>query len=620
MQRLTSRFAALLGPPVLGADGGSAIVAEAPPVPLRKIFQRFWPYARPYRPWLALTAVFVLLGPAIETATIGTFKVLVDEVLVPRDLAPFGRIALAYTGLVVLNGLVSFGDDYLSTWVSQRFLLDLRTTFFHHLHGLSLDFFERRRLGDVISRLTGDIGAIETFALSGVADALSYVLRILFFGAALVYLHWGLALVALVAVPGFALLARHFARLVKRVSREKRRRSGSISSVAEESLANVALVQAYNRQGTEVERFHEQNVGAFRAQMAATRLKAVFAPVVDILELAGVLLVMGAGTWALAQDTISLGGLLVFFGYLGRLYSPVKGLGRLSNSFYSASAAAERIIEFLDQRPSVVERPQPISLRRARGLVELDVVSFRYPGTDCDALSQVSFRVEPGQTLAIVGPSGAGKSTVAKLLLRFYDPADGRVLLDGYDVRNLALRSLRENVAVLFQEALIFDGTVRENIAYGRPSATEAEIRAAAEAAGAHTFVAALSGGYATSVGQKGRRLSGGQRQRIAIARAMLRDAPVLLLDEPTTGLDAAAAAGLLRPLLRLMDGRTTIIISHNLSAVREADVILVLDQGQVVERGTHAELLARRGAYAHLYRLHHGPPATASEARSIGA
>ncbi len=583
---------------------------EAPPVPLREIFRRFWPYARPYRPWLLLTALFIVLGPAIETATIGMFKVLVDEVLVPRDLSPFGRIAAAYAGLVVLNGAISFGDDYLSTWVSERFLLELRTSFFRHLHGLSLDFFERRRLGDVISRLTVDIGAIETFALSGVADGLSFGLRILFFAGALVYLQWQLALLALIAVPGFALLARRFARLVKRVSREKRRRSGSVSSIAEESFANVALVQAYNRQETEVERFHEQNLGAFHAQMAATRLKALFGPLVDVLELAGILLVMAAGAVALASDTITLGGLLVFLAYLGRLYSPVKGLGRLSNSFYSASAAAERIIEFLDQAPSVRDRPRPLRLAETRGRVTFDGVRFRYPGAEREALRDVSFQVEPGQTLAIVGPSGAGKSTIAKLLLRFYDPDAGRVLLDGRDLRDLELTSLREQTAILLQDALVFDGSVRENIAYGRPGATDAAIEAAAEAAGATEFIRILPERFDARVGQKGRRLSGGQRQRLAIARAMLRDAPVLLLDEPTTGLDAAAAAGLLPPLRRLMCDRTTIIISHNLATVREADVILVLDGGRVVEWGSHAELVARGRVYARLYELHLGPRA----------
>jgi ABC-type multidrug transport system fused ATPase/permease subunit len=582
-----------------------ALVAETPPVDVREIFRRFWPYAKPYRRWLLVSLVLIAVVPAIETATIWMFKVVVDEVLVPHDFGPLWWIALAYLGLTLLAGVASFVDDYLSTWVGERFLLSLRTGFFRHVQGLSLDFFDRRKLGDLISRLTGDIASIETFVLSGVADALSYVFQILFFAAALFYLQWDLALVSLFVAPLFWLSARRFSRLIRHASREKRRRSGSISSVAEESLANIALVQAYNRQDTETERFHRENLGSFRATMASTRLRALFTPLVDLIELAGALLVIGMGTWELSQHRLSLGGLLVFTAYLAQMYGPIRRLGRLTNSLYAASASAERVIELLDEEPSVKEAEQPIHLVHARGAVEFDDVTFRYPGAEADALHGVSFRVEPGETLALVGPSGAGKSTVAKLLLRHYDPAAGAVTLDGYDLRELELHSLRECVSLLLQETLVFDGTVRENIAYGRAGATDAEIRRAAEAADAHEFICALTEGYDTPVGQKGRRLSGGQRQRLAIARAMIRDAPLLILDEPTTGLDAESAERVLAPLRRLMEGRSTIVISHNLMTVREADEIVVLEHGRVSEHGSHSDLVARGDTYARLYSLH---------------
>jgi ABC-type multidrug transport system fused ATPase/permease subunit len=294
-------------------------------------------------------------------------------------------------------------------------------------------------------------------------------------------------------------------------------------------------------------------------------------------------------------------------------------LGRLSNTIYAASAAAERIVELLDQRPSVVDRPGALRLGRVHSEVVFEGVSFRYPGATQDAVHDVWFEVRPGETLALVGASGAGKSTLAKLLLRFYDPTAGRVLLDGHDLRDLTLRSLRGNVAVVLQETLLFDGTIRENIAYGRPEATEAQVIAAASAADAHEFIISLPDGYDTSVGQRGRRLSGGQRQRIAIARAMVRDAAVLLLDEPTTSLDVESAWRVLAPLRRLLSGRTAIVVSHNLLTVREATTIVVLDQGRVVEQGSHVDLLLRDGLYARLYRLHH-PDTEADLVGALGA
>jgi ABC-type multidrug transport system fused ATPase/permease subunit len=584
---------------------GTTVVAHAPAMPVRQIVRRFWPYAKPYRKRLYATLALLILGPIFETATIGLFGIAVDEMLVPGDLGAFPWIVAAFLGLTLLSGVVGVADDLLSASLTQRFLLALRVDVFRHVQGLSLDTLDRHRLGDTVSRLTGDVGAIESFVLSGVASTISHVVRIALFVGVLMYLQWDLALLTLAVAPGFWLCTRYFSRRIKQASRESRRAGGSISSVAEESISNAALVQAYDQQEAEVGRFRTENENAYRATMSATRLSATFAPIVELIEVVGGLAVMGYGTWALARGSLTIGALLAFIAYMGRLYSPIRGLSRLSNTIYAASAGAERVIELLDQKPAVVDRVDASPLPVADRYITFDNVSFRYPGTERDALCGVSFTVAPGETVALVGRSGAGKSTVAKLLLRFYDPASGVIALNDRDLRDVRLADLRANVTPVLQETLVFEGTVRDNIAYGRPDADDAAIERAARAADAHDFITALPDGYNTLVGQKGRRLSGGQRQRVAIARAMIRESPVLVLDEPTTGLDAESGFQVLQPLRRLMSGRATVVISHNLHTVRDADCILVMDQGCVVERGTHEELLDGDGLYAELWRLH---------------
>jgi ATP-binding cassette, subfamily B, bacterial len=598
------------GPAALADESRTSLVDAAPQLSIRQVFARFWPLTRPFRLRLTACLVFVAIGPMIDAAGIWVFKILIDEVLTPHDFALFPLVAAAYIGIAVLGGLLSFVDDYLCTWVGERFVLTLRSTLFGHLHRMSLGFFERRQLGDLMSRLAGDVNAIEQLVLSGVMQVVAHGIKVLIFGGLLFYLNWKLALASLIAAPLFALASRYFSTRIKAASREKRRRTGTISAVAEESLSNAALVQAYDRQASKTVRFHTENLGAFAAQMVATRLRATFGPFIDLLQTAAVLLVIAIGIWQLASGAMTLGGLLVFMAYLAQLYRPIRALGGLANTAYAASAGAERIIEILDEKPSVTDPSRPRSFGRAHGGLTFDNVTFTYPGGDAPSLTDVRFTIAPGRRLAVVGASGAGKTTLTKLLLRFYDPDRGRIMLDGVDLRELALSDLRRNLAAVLQETLVFDGTVRDNITWGRPEAPERDVVAAAVAADAHGFISALPDGYDTRVGQRGRMLSGGQRQRLAIARAMIRNAPVLLLDEPTTGLDAESTERVLAPLRRLMTGRTSLIISHNLLTLTDADQILYLDDGHITAAGTHRELLSASPGYAHLYRMHQGPVA----------
>ena len=575
---------------------------------MREIFQRFWPDARPYRGFFALTLVFVALGPALQAVEIYLYKFLVDDILVPRDFEPFIWLAAAYIGLNVAGGIIGFIDDYMSTWVTENFLLKLRTRVFAHLLRQSPDTLDRRKLGDVLSRLSGDVNAIETFVFSGIQDGLSDGIKLIFFTGALFWIDPLLAGLSLIAAPLFWFVARRFAGLIKEISRESRRRSGSLNSVAEQSLGNLALVQTSNRSEDELSRYEQEGRAIVNTSLASTKLDSLFSPLVNLIELIGAMVVVGAGVWALSAGRLTLGSLLIFLTYLTQLYGPVRSLSDLINDLFSASAGAERIIELLDEEPAVADRPGAQPLGNVEGRLDFESVSYTYEDATRPAVDNVSLGLEPGQTLALVGPSGAGKSTLVKLLVRFADPQSGAVRIDGIDVRDATLESLRAGVGVLLQETLILDGSARDNIAYGRPTASQEEIEAAALAADAHEFISHLPQGYETILGSRGRSLSGGQRQRIALARLLLGDAPILVLDEPAVGLDAASAERTLQPFKRAMADRTTIVVSHNLLTVNDADVIVVLDEGRMVERGTHEDLMALGGTYARLYALHSKP------------
>jgi ATP-binding cassette subfamily B protein len=564
------------------AEAGDGIVAAAPGVPVGTLARRFWPFARPLRGALVASVLVLLAVPAVEAAQVWLFKVLVDEALVPAELGPLGWIALGFLGLFVVGAALSFADEYLGAWVGERFILSVRRRLYAHVLGQSPDVLDRRRLGDVLARLTGDVQTIESFLLAGLGEALSSVVRIALFGGLLFYLQWDLALISLAVGPLFWLSARRFSRLIRDAAREKRRRAGSLGAVAEEGLANAALVQTSNRQHAEQDRFERESAGIMQAELAATRLRALFGPLVELIELAGVLVVLAWGTWALSTGALTLGELLAFLTYLGLLYRPARDLGHVAAGVFEAAAAAERVLELLDRAPLVQERPDARGLDRARGEIELAEVTFRYPGTGEPALERFSLHVHPGETVVVRGASGAGKSTLARLLVRLYDPDDGAVRLDGVDLRQLTLASIRANIASLLQEQLLFDASVRDNLVYARPDASEEELLAVSRALDLDELAAALPHGYDTPVGQRGRALSGGQRQRVGLARTLLRRSPVVVLDEPFSGLDEAGLRRLLPALRTSLQDRTAVLVSHDPIAAELADRVVEVVDGRL--------------------------------------
>ncbi|MFJ2514537.1 ABC transporter ATP-binding protein [Streptomyces griseoviridis] len=578
---------------------------------VRAAFRRFWPLTRGDRGRLLVIVGCVVLSALAETASILLFAHLTDTALQAGSLTAFWAPACAWLGVAVLGALVGYLGNSLATWTAERFVLRLRAAVFRHVQTLPPHFFQRHRRGDLVERLTGDVEAIEQLVVSGVVGAISAAFSAVFYACAALYLRWDLALVTFGLAPLFLLAARRFAGRVRTASRDERAADGAITSVVEESLGNVVLTQAYGRGADEERRLDREARAWMRAAVRGARLSELYEQFVEVVETVCVLAVIGVGVWEISAGRMTLGQLLAFAAFIGYLYPPVRSLGQLGLSLTAATAGAHRLGEILDAEPAVTDPEHPHPAWPVRGRLALRGVSFRYPGSPRASLRDIGFTAGPGELVVVTGPSGAGKSTLSRLLTRFYDPARGTITLDGVPLPDLPLAFLRENVALLPQETLVLSGTIRENIGCGRPGASDAEIERAARDAAAHDFVTALPDGYDTPLAPGTAALSGGQLQRIAIARAMLRAAPVLILDEPTAGLDAVAARQVVRPLRRLMAGRTTIMITHDLSLAPDADRVLVVDDGRLVESGTHHELLTRAGVYA---RLAHPLPDTVTD------
>ena len=554
---------------------------------IREVFARFRPFLRPERGGLLVAAVLLVISALADTAGIWMFMLITDDALATGRLAEFWAPGLSWLAIAAVGAAASFGGSYFSARAAERFLVRLRAHVFAHLQRLSPDFFARSKLGDLVSRLSGDVEAVERLVASGMVETVTAMFSVVLYAGAALYLRWDLALLSFALAPVFWLVARSFANRIRSASRDERAGNGELSTVVEEGLGHIELVQAANQQPRKSAELHAASMRWFRAKITEARLSALYPPLVTIVETGCVLLVIGVGVWEISAQRISIGGLMAFAAYIGYLYPPLQDLGRITMAVTAARAGSERLIELMDAQPAVADAPSGVSLppRRPAGrAIEFDRVGFGYPGAGRAALRDFRLHVRPGEFVLVTGPSGAGKSTLARLLLRFYDPGAGRVLLDGVELPRLPLHEVRDQIAYVPQEADVLHGTVADNIAFAAPGASRADVVAAAQEADADEFVRALPDGYDTVLGERGALLSGGQRRRIAIARAVLRRAPVLVLDEPTNGLDQESKRNVLAPLRRLARTRTTLLISHDPDLAELADRIVRL-RGQ----GTNA-------------------------------
>jgi ATP-binding cassette, subfamily B, bacterial len=558
---------------------------------------------RPYRARTVLMFITLVIGTAASLAPPPLAKLAIDNGITPGNLSALTLIVLAFLATALIYWAATYAQTYLVGWVGQRVLQDLRIQLFAHLQTLSVGFYSRRQAGVLISRLTNDVQALDQLVSDGVVTLFGSTLTLVGTAVILFLLDAKLALLTYLVFPVLGAASLAFRIVSADAYRLTREKVAAITAYLQESLSGIRVVRSFAQEQRHMDRFGELNDDNREANMVTVNLNAAYFPGVELLSAlatAGILLY--GGIQAIEGD-ITVGVLVAFLAALNNFFDPIQSLSQLYTTYQAGMAALDKIFELLDEEPDLVDAPGARPLPTIRGELVLDDVSFTYgPEAKGDALEHVTVHVPPGQTVALVGATGAGKSTLAKLVARFYDPTSGRILVDGHDLRDVTASSLRSQLGIVPQEAFLFSGTIRENIAFGRPGASDEDVAAAAHAVGADAFIGAYPDGYDTPVGERGVQLSAGQRQLLAFARALVADPRILILDEATSNVDIHTEGRIEAGLRRLLAGRTAIVIAHRLSTIERAGQIVVLDHGRVVERGTHDELLAARGAY---WRLH---------------
>jgi subfamily B ATP-binding cassette protein MsbA len=518
-------------------------------------------------------------------------------------LAAVKFACIAVLAIALLDAVSTYAEKYLTTSVGQWVTYDLRRALYAHMQRLSISFHDQKRTGDLISRVTSDVDDIQSFIASGLLSSLINVLTLAGMVGVMFWLNWRFTLIALSVAPLLFFVVYSYTRRIKQAARKVRKKESVVFSVVEEVLSSIRVVKAFARERYEQERLEEASLDEVESSLRARSLKAKLTPLVDVIVAIGTCLVLWFGARLTLSGALSVGSMVLFIQYLSKMYKPMQELSKMTDTYSKAAVGYERIQEILQTDNEVRDLRGARPVKKLSGKIEFEHVTFSY-SPDQPVIRDMSFRIEPGQVAALVGPTGVGKTTIVSLVPRFYDPDEGVVKVDGIDVRQIKQQSLRQQISYVLQENVLFHGPLWQNIAYGKPEASRKEIIRAAELANAMEFIDKLPQGFDTIVGERGMTLSGGQRQRIAIARAVIRNTPILMLDEPTSGLDAASEKLVFAALDRLMEGKTTIVIAHRLSTIRRADVIFVVDEGAITEQGTHGELLKAGGLYAKLYRL----------------